>query len=383
MSTLGSRRCLHEVVAVRVQIIGRTPTGAPNRWAVLDDGDRLVPEVNHFLEYLRSIERPDNTVRAAAYDLRAYCEFLLDTGRDFDNVTDEVLAFFARWYRNPAENVTAIVDRAAARTRGSTNRALASIAGFYRYLGSLGENTVGASGLRRLQQSSQTYKRARVTVIDNVGNANRHRQRNRLGPRLPRTQRRLKLLTIQQVHAILMECRDRRDRLLIMLAFTTGMRVGQILGLRHEDLDTRGRSIRIESRDDNPNGARSKGRKSGTIPMTEQVNRLYIEYMHEEYGYIDSPFVFINFETLRPMTYSAADSIIQRLRRKTGNYQWSIHTLRHTFVTLSRRAGVPIDVISNLVLHKNLQTTIDMYSHLDVEDLRRILIEHGAWEEVA
>ena len=166
-----------------------------------------------------------------------------------------------------------------------------------------------------------------------------------------------------------------------MLAFTTGMRIGQILGLRHEDIDTRQRTIRIESRESNPNGARSKGRKSGTIPMTEQVNRLYIEYMHEEYGYIDSPFVFINFETIQPMTYSAADSIIQRLRRKTGNHRWSIHTLRHTFVTLSRRAGVPIDVISNLVLHSNLQTTIDMYSHLDVEDLRKLLIKYGAWDE--
>lgn len=368
---------------MRVQIIGRTQTGAPNRWAVLDDEDRLVPEVNRFLEYLRSMERPDNSVRAAAYDLRAYCDFLLETGRDFDDVTNEVLAFFARWYRDPGGNVTPIVDSAAARSRSSTNRALASITGFYRFLGSLGEKTVGASGLRRLQQSPQTYRRSRVTVIDNVGKANRHRHRSRLGPRLPRKQQRLKLLTIQQVHAILTECRDRRDRLLIMLAFTTGMRVGQILGLRHEDFDTRARSIRIESRDDNPNGARSKGRKSGTIPMTEQVNRLYIEYMHEEYGYIDSPFVFINFETLKPMTYSAADSIIQRLRRKTGNDQWSIHTLRHTFVTLSRRAGVPIDVVSNLVMHKNIQTTIDMYSHLDVEDLRRTLIEHGAWEEVA
>jgi site-specific recombinase XerD len=74
---------------------------------VLDEEDRLVPEVNRFLEYLRSIERPDNTVRAGAYDLRAYCDFLVETGRDFDDVSDEVLAFFARWYRDPADNVTA------------------------------------------------------------------------------------------------------------------------------------------------------------------------------------------------------------------------------------------------------------------------------------
>jgi len=361
--------------------MGRTESGTPNRWTVLDDDDQIVHEVNRFIQYLLSLEAPDNTVRATAYDLRAYCEFLTQTGRDFDDVSDEVLAFFARWYRNPAENVTAIVESETARTRSSTNRALASIASFHRYLGSLGEGSVGAGGLRRLQESARTYRRPRVTVLDNVGGADRFRPRTQLGPRLPRTRSRLKLLTIQQVHEILTQCRDRRDRLLIMLAFTTGMRIGQILGLRHEDIDTRQRTIRIESRESNPNGARSKGRKSGTIPMTEQVNRLYIEYMHEEYGYIDSPFVFINFETIQPMTYSAADSIIQRLRRKTGNHRWSIHTLRHTFVTLSRRAGVPIDVISNLVLHSNLQTTIDMYSHLDVEDLRKLLIKYGAWDE--
>jgi len=366
---------------VRVQIIGRTEMGFPNRWAVLDADDRLVPEVNDFLAHLDRTERSPNSIRASAYDLRAYCEFLAQSNRQLDDVTNEVLGRFARWYRSPAENITPFVDAQAIRTRSSTNRALASIAAFYKFLGSRGTEASGALGLRHLESSAQRFRPPRTTVVDNVGHASQFRSGTRLGPRLPRRANRVQVLTIQEVHQILGVCRDRRDRLLIMLAFTTGMRVGQILGLRHEDIDTRARTITVEARVDNPNGARSKGNRAGWIPISDQLNRLYIEYMHEEYGYLDNPFVFVNFETLNPWTYSAANAVVQRLRRQSGLPSWSLHTLRHTFVTLCQRAGIPIDVVSNLVMHTSIATTVAIYSHLDVDDLRQVLTNHGVWEE--
>ncbi len=367
---------------MRVQIIGRTELGLPNRWAVVDDDDSLVPQLNEYLAYLERIEKPPNTIRAQAYDLRAFLEFLVERELSVDEVNDEVLGKFIRWYRDPDPNVIALVDSAAARSRSTTNRALASIASLYRFLGSRGAQEIGAQGLRRLQASSREYRRPRRSVLDGVGNASHYQSGKRLGPRLPTTNMRLKVLSVQEVHEILRACRDRRDRLLIMLAFTTGMRIGQIRGLKHEDIDARRQIIRVEARNDNPNGARSKGGREAEIPISPQVSRLYVEYMHEEYGYIDSPYVFINFETLRPFTPSAADSVVQRLRRCSGIHRWSMHTLRHTFVTLSRRSGLPIDVISHLVTHASIATTVEMYSHLDVEDLRDALVHHGAWEEL-
>lgn len=363
-----------------VQIIGRSTTGVPTRWAVLYDDDSIVPELNQYLEYLRMLERPDNSIRAAAYDLRAYYEFLSQTSRKLEAVTNDSLAQFARWYRQPLDNVLPFSEVQTTRSRSTTNRALATITRFYRYLASLSDQEGHHTAFERLSRSAHDYVRPLVTVVDNVGNARRHRTASRLGPRLPRSAAQVKVLTIEQVHDILQACQDRRDRLLIMLAFTTGMRVGQILGLMHEDIDTRNRSLSIQARTHNPYGARSKMGKSGTVPLSEQVNRLYIEYMHEEYGYIDSPYVFIDYKTLAPSTYSSVDSVVQRLRRATGNYAWSMHTLRHTFVTLSLRAGVPIDVISSLVLHNNVQTTIDTYAHLDIHDLRTILTRHGVMD---
>lgn len=223
-------------------------------------------------------------------------------------------------------------------------------------------------------------------LLDNVGNARQHRERQRLGPRLAPSEGKLTILSVQQVHRILEACPTYQYRFFFTLAFTTGMRIGQILGLRHSDIDTRRRTVEIVPRDDNENGARAKTRRPHQLPITREVARLHTTYMHEEYGYIDSDYVFVSLsgkhlgEALTASTiYSAVDSI----KRRTGLEGWTPHTLRHTYVTLQRRAGVPIDVISNLVTHANLQTTVDIYSHLSVEDLRNELIRAGAWETVA
>lgn len=365
---------------MKVQVIGRTDTGVPCRWAVLDNQDRLLPQTSHYMAHLEAIESSPNTLRATAYDLRLFFEFVELSNCSWESFDNALLGRFARWFRFEDANVTAISESVAVRSRSSANRALATVVAFYRFMASLGDEAPGAAVYRQLERSATSYRKPMTSIIDNVGNASRYRKRRRLGPRLPRTKTRQLILTVQQVHAILEACRDSRDRLLIMLAFSAGLRVGQILGLRHEDIDTFSKTITVTARDDNPNGARSKRGRSASVPISDQVARLYIDYMHGEYGFIDSPYVFIDYETLAPSTYSAARSIVARLRRHSGVTAWSLHTLRHTFVTLSRRAGVPIDVISELVMHASVVTTVQMYSHLDAEDLRDVLLKHGVWE---
>lgn len=363
--------------------MGRTSAGVPIRWAVLDDEDRLLPDIAQYTAYLERLERPPNSIRAVAYDLRDFAEYMAEKGLELDDVSNEQLASFMRWHRFGADNVTGLVEEAARRSRSTTNRAMASIAGFYKFLGSRGSTAPGFVGLTRLRSSKMTYRPPRRSVVDSVGAASRNRTRDQLGPRLPRTKKPLKTLTIQQVHQILRECRDHRDRLLVMFAYSTGMRIGQILCLQHEDIDTRTGTVHVVAREDNPNGLRSKRNKSGSIPISPQLCDLYVEYLHEQYGYIDSPYVFIDFDSLDQSTYSSAKAVMERLRRSSGIEGWSWQTLRHTFVTLSRRAGVPIDIIADLVFHSSVATTIETYSHLDPDDLRRLLIQYGVWEEIA
>jgi integrase/recombinase XerD len=84
-----------------------------------------------------------------------------------------------------------------------------------------------------------------------------------------------------------------RDRLLFALLGLCGLRIGQALGLRHEDLQPWTRTMELVPREDNANGARGKGSR-GTVPVLPEVIKLYLLYMDSEYGRVDSDYVFVN-----------------------------------------------------------------------------------------
>ena len=73
---------------------------------------------------------------------------------------------------------------------------------------------------------------------------------------------------------ILAACTRLRDRFLFALLAETGMRVGQALGLRHEDFVSRRRQVRIVARADNANGARAKCLSPATVPVSAPLVRL-------------------------------------------------------------------------------------------------------------
>jgi integrase len=68
------------------------------------------------------------------------------------------------------------------------------------------------------------------------------------------------------------------------LLASTGMRVGQALGLRHEDVVSWERRIEIVAREGASGRARSKGGAQGSVPVPGELIRLWSDYMHEEYG---------------------------------------------------------------------------------------------------
>ena len=76
------------------------------------------------------------------------------------------------------------------------------------------------------------------------------------------------------------------------------------------------------------------------------------------------------------MSYAGVYDLVQRLRRDTGVH-FDPHWFRHTYATRLLRAGTPIEVISNLLGHASVATTINVYGHLNVEDARKALEKAG------
>jgi len=182
------------------------------------------------------------------------------------------------------------------------------------------------------------------------------------------------------VAAILDACQHLRDRLLFALLAETGMRVGQALGLRHCDFVSRRREIRIVPRPDNANGARAKLRAAAVIPVSAPLVRLYSEYMHAEYGDLDSDYVFVNLfggRVGQPLGYPAVHQLVGRIAARTG-IAFTAHMLRHTRATELIRDGVPVEVVARLLTHRSSATTSQAYIHLDAADLRQALTRAGA-----
>jgi integrase/recombinase XerD len=56
---------------------------------------------------------------------------------------------------------------------------------------------------------------------------------------------------------------------------------------------------------------------------------------------------------------------------------------RHTYATLARRGGVPLDIVSRLLTHASVQTTSAIYCHASPEDLRAELERAGVLDQLA
>jgi integrase len=99
-----------------------------------------------------------------------------------------------------------------------------------------------------------------------------------------------RVLTTAEMQALLDACDRLRDRFPFALMHDSGVRVGEALGLRHEDIAVAEREVTVVRRL-NANGARSKSRDSRTIPVSAGLIRLYADYLHLEYGPVGSDFM--------------------------------------------------------------------------------------------
>jgi integrase/recombinase XerD len=363
-------------VALRQGRVQRVIEGGRESWTVIGADRRPVEPVEAFLRWLTDIERSPNTVRAYAGDLRQFWEFVSVRGYGWTDLGPEELGDFANWLRRPAGNVIVIAGGAAAREASTVNRKLAAVNAFYDFH----HRQTGVPVAERLRPP--LHRTGRGSFRPMLEGFAPLRARGRAG-RLPQQRRLPRVLTLSEVDAILRAQARTRDRLLFALLFQTGMRVGQALGLRHEDVVTWENRIQIVCRDDNANGARGKGGE-GSVPVAPVLMRLYAEYMHEEYGTLDSDYVFVNLwggEIGWPLSYAAVNDLVLRTRRLVG-FHFTPHCFRHTYATLSRRAGVPLEVISQLITHRSVQTTQQIYTHLDVEDLRAELARAGVLESL-
>lgn len=352
------------------------PASGRESWTVLGDDDAPVAPIEAYLAYLSDIERSPNTVKAYAHDLKDWFDFLASRQLEWREVRLEDMGEFVAWLRLPpagrAGEVAVLPSVRAQCTERTINRKLSALSAFYQHaarggvdLGDLlvmwqpgrGRGSSWKPFLHHISKSLPAPRRA-ITL--------------KAPRKLPR------VLAAVEAQQILDACEHLRDRLLFALLYDTGMRIGEALGLRHEDIAAAELTVTIRPRL-NANSARSKSQQVRTIPVSAELVRLFADYLHDEYGDLDSDYVFVNLfgrPKGRPLAYAAVYDLVRRLRRRTG-IAFDPHWWRHTYATRLLRQGTPVEVVSTLLGHASVTTTLSIYGHLSVEDARRVLQEAG------
>jgi integrase/recombinase XerD len=297
-------------------------------WTVLEPGGGPVEPIERYLAYLSDVERSPNTVKAYAHDLKDWFVFLEIRGLDWREVRLEDLGEFVAWLRLPpgGRDGTVVLLPSAQHHCGVTtvNRKLSAVSGLYvfhaRHGVDLGDLVTDLQPVRSRATGWKPF------LYHLAGGKPERRRTIKLKAHCAHPT----ILTAVQAQAILDACTRLRDRFLFVLLWETGVRIGEALGLRHEDLAAAEGTLTLMPRV-NDNRARAKSGSPRTIPIGPEVVRLYADYLHGEYGDLDSDYMFVNLwagSIGHPLTYAAVYDLVLRLRRDTG-VDFDPHWFRH------------------------------------------------------
>jgi integrase/recombinase XerD len=295
---------------------------------------------------------------------------------DWRAVQLEDLGGFVAWLRLPPQardgRVLMLPSMQEHVLNASVNRKLSALSSFYEFHARHGLD------LGELLVTWRPYAGARTAWKPFLHHIAKHQPQRQRTIKLKTPRLRPRILTAAEVQAILDACARLRDRLLFAILHDTGVRIGETLGLRHEDLAVAEQQLTVRPRR-NDNRARTKSAELRTVPVSAGLVRLYADYLHSEYGDLDSDYVFVNLwgrPVGHPLSYVGVYDLVGRLRRRTG-VDFDPHWFRHTYATELLRRGTPIETVSKLLGHASISTTLDAYGHLTAEDARQALQAAG------
>ena len=163
-------------------------------------------------------------------------------------------------------------------------------------------------------------------------------------------------------------CTNYRDKFLLWLLYETGIRIGQALALRHDDVICWDNEIHIKYRTDNLNKVRGKSLKPNVVQVSTTVMSLYGDYVSTLDQNRLTEYVFINFTDYKPLEYSLVKKLFTTLSKKCGFYVRP-HMLRHSHASDLLKAGWEMALIQKRLGHASVQTTIDTYTHIDTKQM--------------
>ena len=170
-------------------------------------------------------------------------------------------------------------------------------------------------------------------------------------------------LSREEVEALIAAAETFRDRAIVELIYSSGLRASELCALNITDVDFSGMRLRV----------RGKGKRERVVFFGERARDVLLMYMEHERSKLvarlkkDREALFLT--PRGRMTDTTLRRILKRLAEKAGiSKPVYPHLLRHTFATHLLEGGLDLRSVQELLGHKNIETT-EVYTHVSIRRL--------------
>ena len=182
---------------------------------------------------------------------------------------------------------------------------------------------------------------------------------------IPRPKRSKSLPTVlsrKEVEALLKAVRHPTSRALVMVLYSSGVRVGEVVRLRSEDLDPDRGLLRVKG---------GKGRKDRYTLLSRRAYEAVKRHLLFQ-NQTEGPWLFPGDRAGRHVGTRSVQRVVSRAGVRAGiQKRVTPHTLRHSFATHLLESGTDLRYIQELLGHASSRTT-EIYTHVSNRDFSRI-----------
>lgn len=288
----------------------------------------MLKHLENFLLYIQTNNYSAETLYNYERDLKTFENFLKNEGKVcFEQIDKKTIEQY-KAYLVSRDRKTALGQKPKKNlTAGSINRTLSSLRGYLKYLIKMDYETPIASEAIELLRTEK--KHPRVSQFEEI----------------------IKLIEFPT----LFEKNKKvalRNRSMLEMLFSTGMRISELTNLQKNRIDKTGRIFII-----------GKGKKERFVYLTPRANKHLKNYL-EVRGITDSPYLFIPYrgknvnQKHKKISPNYLQEKIKKYRELLGiNIPLSAHGIRHAFATYLAEGGASPVAIQILLGHESLDTT--------------------------
>ena len=175
------------------------------------------------------------------------------------------------------------------------------------------------------------------------------------------------VLSPEEVSRLIAAARNIKHQVALSVAYGTGLRVSEVVGLKVTDVDSQRMTLRVEQ------GKGRKDRYAMLSPVLLQRLRSWWRIAHAQGKILPGGWLFPGLDPMDPLSTRQLNRAVHAAAEAAGiDKRVSPHTLRHSFATHLLERKVDIRVIQVLLGHKKLETT-SVYTHVATDLLREVI----------